>query len=294
MENASKALLIAAAVLIVILLVTLGIKLLSTTGETTGHAQQVGDSITLTTKGAVDRITNSEKNESLNKTYKIIVNKQETITWVNQDIKEIKQGEEITLKFTSNSGDQWDCFVDGAEGTCYSKNIRDFFVILKNPTKDVNVNIQITDCCFVAGTQVLMNDGTTKNIEDVIEGNIVLSYNEITNKYEKNVVTGCITNINTTNLARVVLNDGTSIEMNEYHPIYTEEGWKSLTNYNGYPTLTKKDKILSVDGKFIPITSIESWREETPIITYNLSVANNHNYFVGTTPILVHNADCPT
>jgi hypothetical protein len=31
--------------------------------------------------------------------------------------------------------------------------------------------------CFIAGTQVLMSDGTYSNIEDVVEGDIVQSYN---------------------------------------------------------------------------------------------------------------------
>ena len=30
--------------------------------------------------------------------------------------------------------------------------------------------------CFVAGTKIMMEDGTTKNIEDVIVGDIVMSF----------------------------------------------------------------------------------------------------------------------
>ena len=142
------------------------------------------------------------------------------------------------------------------------------------------------------GTQVHMDNGTTKNIEDVKIGDTVLSYNEAIKEYENCKVTGLITNPNTTNLARITLEDKTIIEMNEYHPIYTQEGWKSLTNYNGLPTLTEYDKVLSINGEFIEISTIECWIEETPIKTYNLSVEKNHNYFVGITPVLVHNAGC--
>ena len=167
-------------------------------------------------------------------------------------------------------------------------------ITMKNATSDVKLNISVTvnECCFVPGTQVKMADGKTKNIEDVNVGDMVLSYNEENKKYENCAVTGLITNPNTTNIARVNLKDGTKIEMNEYHPIYTQDGWKSLTNYKGLPTLTKNDKILSTNNEFIEISSIDCWKEETPIITYNLSIEKTHNYFVGDTPVLVHNAQC--
>lgn len=157
---------------------------------------------------------------------------------------------------------------------------------------DIKLKVWAAGCCFVKGTQVWLADGTTKNIEDIVVGDVVLSYNELTNEYEDKPVIALITNPYTTNIARVKLKDGTSMEMNEYHPIYTEEGWKSLTNYKGLLTLTEKDRVLSVNGQFIEISSIECWKEENPITTYNLRIQDNHNYFVGETPILVHNAGC--
>lgn len=168
---------------------------------------------------------------------------------------------------------------------------------IKNPTSNVNIyfyyQLDSMDCCFVAGTQVLMADGSTKNIEDVVVGDLVMSYNEEMNEYETDEVIGLITNPNTTDIARVNLEDGTNVEMNAYHPVYTEEGWKSLTQHEGLPLLTENDKLLSSDGKFVGISSIDRWTEENPITTYNLSIKKNHNFFVGNTPILVHNAGCP-
>ena len=213
-----------------------------------------------------------------------------------ENITTIRENETITLTFFNNTGISsvnWYYNVSGANYTV-SEDYERAKIFLSNASKDVIVEVEAVGCCFVAGTQVLMADGTTKNIEDVKIGDVVLSYNESIDEYENNVVDGLITNPKTTNLARVKLLDGTSIEMNKYHPIYTEEGWKSLTNYRGLPKLTDNDKVLSVKGEFIEIHSIESWEEETPITTYNLSVSNNHNYFVGETSILVHNAACPT
>ena len=47
--------------------------------------------------------------------------------------------------------------------------------------------------CFVAGTKITMGDGSHKNIEDVIIGDEVLSYNIHTNKIESKKVTELFT-----------------------------------------------------------------------------------------------------
>jgi len=40
------------------------------------------------------------------------------------------------------------------------------------------IPININTCCFVKGTKITMFDYTTKNIEDVKIGDIVITYNE--------------------------------------------------------------------------------------------------------------------
>lgn len=54
MENASKALLIAAAVLIVILLIAFGMQVFNATGDTSADAEQVGQQITEQSGAAAD------------------------------------------------------------------------------------------------------------------------------------------------------------------------------------------------------------------------------------------------
>lgn len=56
MENASKMLLIAAAILIAIILITLGIKVLGSADDTTKQAQGVGDSLSLATKDSTSKL----------------------------------------------------------------------------------------------------------------------------------------------------------------------------------------------------------------------------------------------
>ena len=62
MENATKALLIAAAVLIAIVLVALGVRLLSASGDTSGQAENVSNALQSSTgnaaNGVVDDLAN--------------------------------------------------------------------------------------------------------------------------------------------------------------------------------------------------------------------------------------------
>ena len=59
MENATKALLIAAAVLIAIVLIALGVNLLSAGSDTSDQAQQVSNSIDDTIKGQTSLINSA-------------------------------------------------------------------------------------------------------------------------------------------------------------------------------------------------------------------------------------------
>eukprot|EP01044_Picomonas_judraskeda_P036129 COSAG03_NODE_15802_length_420_cov_0.426791_1_plen_107_part_10 len=46
--------------------------------------------------------------------------------------------------------------------------------------------------CFAAGTEITMADGTVKLIEEVRQGDVVLSYDYLEHKLSKNVVTATV------------------------------------------------------------------------------------------------------
>lgn len=160
----------------------------------------------------------------------------------------------------------------------------------------------IPECCFVKGTQVLLNlNGNTKNIEDIQAGDIVLSYNIFTDKFYEVLVQKLIINRKTTNLAKVYFDNGLTLEMNEYHPLYSKEGFHSLTNHNNYDTLEVGDEIKTFNG-WSKIIKIEQYHVNDPIITYNLATKDfseeidddtNDTFIVN--GFVVHNATaCPT
>ena len=48
--------------------------------------------------------------------------------------------------------------------------------------------------CFVAGTQILMADGSSENIEDIQPGDLVRSCNIVTRQFENRAVTTILLN----------------------------------------------------------------------------------------------------
>lgn len=73
-------------------------------------------------------------------------------------------------------------------------------------------------CCFVAGTQVSMADGSTKNIEEVVSGDRVLSYDEETQTMRTSTVAGTISPVRE---GVFVVNHGL-IKVTGDHPLYIE------------------------------------------------------------------------
>ena len=150
-------------------------------------------------------------------------------------------------------------------------------------------------CCFVPGTQVLMSiDGETKAIEDVKPGDEIVSYNVETGENYVARVVGVGINRNSTHMAKVYFENGTKVEMTSYHPLYTKEGFHSITNYMGYDTLVEGDLVKTVNG-WSEVVEIELYTTE-PITTYNLAVKdfneiidNEENDCFYVNGILAHN-----
>jgi hypothetical protein len=135
------------------------------------------------------------------------------------------------------------------------------------------------DCCFAPESQVLMADGSTKAIVDVEIGDEVLTYNEVSGAQEAHEVT-TLGNVKLQDFTQITMANGNTIEMNKYHPLYTTDGWKSLTRHRGMPELTANDKLLTTNGDFIDIDNIDTIKDMELKTYYTLKVANNNNFYV--------------
>lgn len=179
-----------------------------------------------------------------------------------------------------------------AGGSGYPDEVISDNYTLTQDIDDITCNYNV--CCFVEGTQVLMADGTHKNIENIEVGEQVLTYNEENSSFEIDNVTRMVINPNTVDLATIVLSDNSRITFNAYHPFLTTEGFKSLTQHEGLPKLEIGDVLVSNKNN-LTIIDIEREQLNTPIKTYNLTISRNHNFLVGEKDsfVVAHNIACP-
>ena len=150
--------------------------------------------------------------------------------------------------------------------------------------------------CFIAGTQITMADGTTKNIENIVIGDKVKTVDIETMEIEDNFVEEISSPIHF-DMVRLIFENGENKNTFD-HPYYVKG--KGFSSYK--PDLTQQRYGLNVDNleigdivyrlddnnelaeeKLLNITE-----EIKEVQTYNLhKVSNNHNFFAG--GILVHN-----
>lgn len=130
-----------------------------------------------------------------------------------------------------------------------------------------------TSCCFVPGTEILVSlDGKTVPIETIKEGDQVVAYNVQTDEKYLAKVNRTIIKEDTIDIAEVRFNNGTLLTMNAYHPIYTINGFHSITNHHGYDTLLVGDIAKTAEG-WAEIVEINRYTSE-PITTYNIGVVD--------------------
>jgi RHS repeat-associated protein len=136
--------------------------------------------------------------------------------------------------------------------------------------------------CFVAGTQVLMADGTSRAIEDVKVGDKVTSRDVTTGHEETHTV------VRTFRHEHIPLFDvtvaGKKITTTAEHPFFVEgKGWTPVKD------LTSGDPLVEPDGATVAIDAVTATGRTATV--YNFEVENTHDYYihVGTHWVLVHN-----
>ncbi|WP_369252060.1 polymorphic toxin-type HINT domain-containing protein [Streptomyces sp. R41] len=144
--------------------------------------------------------------------------------------------------------------------------------------------------CFLAGTDVLMADGSTKNIEDIKLGDKVFATDPETGKTGPRKVT------------RLIRTEGDKY-FSELS-IATKDGIEKLTATHEHPFWSPSQHDWIPAGSLKPGMTLRTDDGHTVIITgnhpfthrartYNLTVDGLHTYYVlaGDTPVLVHNSN---
>ena len=138
---------------------------------------------------------------------------------------------------------------------------------------------------FTNETLVSLHDGY-KPIDEVLIGDLIWAYNESLNQVELDEVTHLIKGSGLYSLVKLYTKDGEIIEATDNHLFYVE---KALNNWTWLPAIeiAVGDLIKDAKGHGEKITNVEYDLSERQV--YNLSVKNNHNYFVGYSELLAHN-----
>jgi RHS repeat-associated protein len=143
--------------------------------------------------------------------------------------------------------------------------------------------------CFLAGTDVLMADGTTKDIEDIELGDEVQATDPETGETGAREVTRLIVTEDDKhfNELSIATEDGVEQLTATYeHPFWSpsEDEWIEAGDLESGMTL------LTDEGSTVIVTGNRAYTQHAR--TYNLTVDDLHTYYVlaGETPVLVHNS----
>lgn len=134
--------------------------------------------------------------------------------------------------------------------------------------------------CFVAGTSILMADGTHKPIDKIKAGDEVLSREEGSQEIKARKV---LQTFSRRVSNRVVLHLGNEqIETTNGHPFYVDgQGFTRAED------LTRETRIVTRTGARVQLDSIQ--HEPGDVTVYNFEVEETHSYFVGHAELWVHN-----
>ncbi|NEA75039.1 hypothetical protein C8250_015775 [Streptomyces sp. So13.3] len=146
--------------------------------------------------------------------------------------------------------------------------------------------------CFLAGTGVLMADGTRKNIEDIKIGETVLATDPETGKTSQRAVTATITTEGDKKFADLTIattGGPKSLVATDGHRFWVASAATWIEAGDLQPGMTLRTD----EGRTVSVLAVRHFAKHAR--TYNLTIADLHTYYVfaGNTPVLVHN-DCTT
>jgi len=155
--------------------------------------------------------------------------------------------------------------------------------LYKKPFYDSSIGIAKT--CFLAGTKIVMADGSYKNIENIVVGDIVKSFDVETGKITDGKVTDVLHH-EPGEMGDYYLIINGFLRVTPNHQIYSNGRWI-------YASELKIGDSLFYLSRDYKVNSIEKIYEKVP--TYDLEIGVSHCYFVAmdTADVLVHNGSHP-
>ena len=156
-------------------------------------------------------------------------------------------------------------------------------------------------CCFVEGTEITLANGDVKEIQNLVVGDEVVTYNEESEELETNKVLSGITAFRD-DIVEYYLDNDVVLKCTHEHPHYYQcknTGEEGLAAYDNEKTkeyhnldrevhkIEEGDFLFDMEGNKVKIIKIVPSTLEEKIITYIMKIENNHNFFAN--GILTHN-----
>jgi hypothetical protein len=137
-----------------------------------------------------------------------------------------------------------------------------------------------------------MADGSTKRIDEIKIGDLVLATDPTTGRTETRPVTALVAGAGEKDLVELAIGDA-ELVATQGHPVWAANrgAWVEAGD------LEQGDRVVSADRRMAAVTSSREWTEYEQV--FNLTVDGLHTYYViaGTTDVLVHNVQrdsiCP-
>jgi len=136
--------------------------------------------------------------------------------------------------------------------------------------------------CFSEETLVRTPNGYVK-IENIKKGELIYSYNLLTEEIELKPVLEVLKTYNQGNTLKLKFKENVEIETTFNHEFMTSDGeWITAEE------LELETKVCTITGERISLEAKEIVRNVNPKIMYDLEIEGNHNYFVSERDLLVH------
>lgn len=174
-------------------------------------------------------------------------------------------------------------FLDGHVGILFVRLCDDYYYLEGVPDEAIDGDGDDTPPsfggggwgCFLAGTKIVLADGSTKSIEQFAGDESVLAFDETNSKLEPAVVSKVFAHPGT--FSYLTINNNIRVTPN--HPVYSGGIWKEAG------ALRVGDALTTPSGEPLLITSISQM--SGPLTVYNLEVGTFHSYIAD--GIIAHN-----
>jgi len=174
------------------------------------------------------------------------------------------KGEKIIIAYSFNQNWDFNTSLDDN-----NKNLLE--IIMTNGQIVDNVTIYwLEDTCFLAGTKITMADGSLKNIEDIGEGDVVRSYDDVSGSFVDSRVKKLLSyNKDRMTDYYVVINDELRVTPN--HRLFVNDRWVEAGK------LSVGDVLFDVAGRKISLFSIE--KRFSKELSFDLLLESDNAYF---------------